>query len=160
MTALAEKLRNAGIDTVGARVTSICVKALRLYPDNPIKAWSHVGSSYGYDLLRSLAKDMGLPEVQERLVRPIQTRVPAPERVERRQKLREVVRSKYKNSAGVAWSDIGWHELPALTRDGKEATALLQAGPSIVPNDGRTVGQVLGVKKTEQILEAARATNA
>lgn len=156
MTDLAEKLRNAGADTVGARIATLCVEGLRLHPDNLFRAWGHVGSSYGYDLLRTLVKDMGLPEVHAHAIQPYRARAPSPERIERRQMLRELVRSKYKTSAGVAWSDVGWHELPALTRDGEEATALLEAGPAIVPNDGRTVGQVLGIKKTEQIIEAIR----
>ena len=156
MTALAEKLKRAGADTVGARVTTLCVEALRLHPDNLIKAWSHVGSSLGYDLLRDLAKDMGLPNIPDHQPLPFRPRIVPPERLERRQNLREVIRSKYKNGAGIAWSDIGWHELPALTRDGKEAAALLKAGPASIPNDGRTVGQVLGVKRTDQIIKSLR----
>lgn len=157
MTALAEKLQSAGIDTLGARITNICIEGLRLYPDNLRSAWAHVGSSYGYDMLRALAKDMGLPEIPAGTLQPAyRTSAITPDRVELKQKMREFVRSKYKNSGGVAWSDVAWHELPALTRDGKEASALLQASPAAVPNDGRTVGQVLGVKKVDEIIKAVR----
>lgn len=157
MTALAEKLKAAGVDTVGARLTDVCIEGLRLYPDSLIKAWAHVGMSFGYDFLRDRAKDMGLPDVPERSFRPIQPRIVTSEQLERRRQLKEVVRSKFKNSAGVAWSDVSWHELPALARDGNEAVALLTAGPAGVPNDGRTVGQVLGIRRTDQIIKAARA---
>lgn len=158
MTTLAEKLQNAGIDTLGARITNTCVEGLRLYPDNLRSAWAHVGSSYGYGLLRDLAKDMGLPEIPAgTLQSTYRTRAISAERVKQKQKLQEFVRSKYKNSGGVAWSDVPWHELPGLARDGKEASALLQASPASVPNDGRTVGQVLGVKKVDEIVKAVRA---
>jgi hypothetical protein len=51
--------------------------------------------------------------------------------------------------------------LHGLQRDGVEAKALLAAGPAGVPNDGRTVGDVLGVPAVDQIIKAARsgATN-
>jgi hypothetical protein len=79
-----------------------------------------------------------------------------PERLEKRRELQHIVRSKYKNSSDVAWSDVGWHELNSLKRDGAEATALLAAGPAHVPNDGRTAGQVLGVKQIDQIIAGVR----
>lgn len=157
MTALAEKLKTAGADTVGARVTTTCIEALRLYPDNVVKAWAHVGTALGYDLLRVLAKDMGLPKpTMPQTVQPIRPRLVEPKKAERLRELQKVVRSKFSNSAGVAWSDVGWHELHALARDGKEARVLLKAGPAAVPNDGRTVGQVLGIRRVDQLITAAR----
>lgn len=185
MTALAEKLRDAGADTIGARFTDVCTRAARLHPDNIDAAWRAVGSEFGHAFIRQIIADMNHPckpdgetgrlsteaiewkpsEITARpmvsfnrppVVKPYQPRVLAPERVERRKVLQEIVRSKFKNSAGVAWSDVSWHELSALDRDGNEAKALLMAAPGHVPNDGRTVGQVLGVAMVDKIIQEAR----
>lgn len=164
MTMLAEKLKDAGADTVGARFTSACVNALRS-TRSPLEAWESVGRSFGLEFLSGLERDIrGAAHVEPVLVastnigiqKPYQPRAIAPERMETRRKIEEVVRSKFKNSLGVFWSDVGWHELSALQRDGSEAAALLAAGPASVPNDGRNVGQVLGVKEVDRIIGALR----
>lgn len=175
MTVIAEKLRAAGADTVGAQLTTACVDAIRSHPDNVEAAWRQVGAVFGYDLIKSLMRDMtpdtkkgfgsqfasGEKKIQSAPVKIGETqytafeykpRVIPAERLEKRRQLRELVRSKFKNSNGVSWSDVGWHELTALQRDGAEAKALLEAGPANVPNDGRTVGDVLGVKRTDEII--------
>lgn len=155
MSALAEKLKTAGADTVGARLVTACVQELRQGQRSPARVWRQVGETFGYDLVCGLMKDMGL--VVEAVSPPTPVRpLLAPERLAKRRNLREIVRSKYKNSAGVSWSDVGWHELPALCRDGGEAAALLAHGPAAAPNDGRTVGQVLGVREVDRIVRAAR----
>ena len=186
MTALAEKLKEAGADTTGAKFTAICTDALRRHPDNLGAAWADVGASFGLGFLRGLQSDMRAHEpaavpkfkaayggsarnsmgaiskvnpiwLQPEEPKPYQPRVIPQARIERRQQLQEVVRSKFKNSANVAWSDVGWHELSAMSRDGVEARALLNAGPAAVPNDGRKVGDVLGVKKIDEIVGNIRA---
>lgn len=155
MSALAEKLKAAGADTVGARITCLGVEGLRLYHGRIGAVWAYIGAAYGYDLIAELAKDMKLPELKPAQVSG--ARGASPQDISVRKKLQELVRSKYKNSTGIAWSEVGWHELRAMARDGSEASALLDAGPANVPNDGRTVGQVLGVKTVDKIIEMARA---
>lgn len=183
MTALAEKLKDAGADTIGARLTSACTDAMRRHPQNLSQAWADVGASFGLEFLRGLQVDMRAheppPEPRYKasfggrssgmslfapasstalsITPKYQPRVMPQERIERRQKLQEVVRSKFKNSAGVSWSDVGWHELPAMKRDGAEAMALLAAGPANVPNDGRSVGEVHGTKLIDEIIGNVRA---
>lgn len=177
MTALAEKMQKAGVDTIGAQLTAVCVEALRREPNNLRAAWDYIGARFGWAFLSRLQKDLQnkseppkikqeiaamneVPEVfrkQEPKPYVPRSTVISPERLERRRQLAKVV-SKYKNSGDVAWSDVSWHELPGLKRDGKEAQALLAAGPSNVPNDGRTVGDVLGIKRTDEIIAEARKT--
>jgi hypothetical protein len=170
MSALAEKLEAAGVDTIGARLTAACAEAIRRHPDNPAAAWNYAGTMFGHEFVRGLMGDMRgcepIPEPRPRaspkasIVVPVRQHTPrviAPERLENRRKLQQIIRSKFKNSGGVSWSDVGWHELPLLTRDGKEADALLAAYSANVPNDGRTVGDVLGIKKTDSIIAAVRA---
>ena len=179
MSDLAEKLKSAGADTIGAQFTTACTEALRAYPDNIAKAWGHVGTSFGHEFMLGLLNDMRGPHVSQsaptipsscvqtvvgpaRLTTiatlpPYKPRVIPPERLEKRRELERVLRSKYKNSGGISWSDVGWHELALLTRDGREAGALLAACPGSVPNDGRTVGDVLGVKETDAIIAAIRS---
>lgn len=180
MTALAEKLNEAGADTLGAQLTTACIEGLRISPNNARAAWEHAFNAVGRELLIRLMADMApKPSLSEQLIRKAQSRplpsrpaelitpsMPAakpytprviePARIERRVRLQELVRSKYKNSSGVSWSDVGWHELPLLTRDGVEARALLAACSASVPNDGRTVGEVLGVKLVDDIVAKVR----
>jgi hypothetical protein len=168
VNAMAEKLKEAGVDTIGARLTAACTEAIRQYPGSIAEAWRFVGVTFGHEFVRGLMKDMqrnepqieqtsppvhaiGVPEQK-----PHQTRVIPPERLEKRRELRQVIRSKYKNSGDIAWSDVGWHELHGLKRDGVEARALLDAAPGNVPNDGRSVGEVLGVKRVDEIIGAVR----
>lgn len=162
MTMLAEKLKDAGADTVGAQFTAVCTQALRDHPSNLMEAWRTIGLAFGYEFLRGLAADMR-GETGDRVPASVTPMPVAPKKpplrkeiIEKRERVEHVIRSRFKNSAGIAWSDVGWHELPALARDGKEAASLLQAGPANVPNDGRTVGQVLGVKQTDAVIEAMR----
>lgn len=167
MTALAEKLKEAGADTLGAKLTTACIDAIRLNPKSVEAAWRHVGLAFGHSLIRGLMDDMQPPRAaraeRERVSRgperaPIGQPVVIPaERIEKRRQLQAIVRSKYKNSGNVSWSDVGWHELTALERDGMEARALLREGPANVPNDGRTVGDVLGIKRTDEIIGSLRS---
>lgn len=169
MSLLAEKMKQAGVDTIGAKLTQACIEALRRGPRNPVTAWLRAGELFGHEFVLGLIADMGpngapakplartYEQQQIAAKLPYRPRVASPERLERRRNLQEIVRSKYKNSGGIAWSDVGWNELPLLQRDGKEAAALLAAGPAHVPNDGRTVGQVLGVKQIDQIIATVRS---
>lgn len=165
MNALAEKLTVAGVDTIGARLTAVCTEALRRYPDSIMDAWRHVGIAFGHEFMGGLVDDMrgGRPAVPHKIDPPraapipYRARVIEPERLKKRRELQQIVRSKYQNSAGVAWSDVSWHALSALSRDGNEAVALLAAFSSDVPNDGRTVGDVLGVQRVDEIIAKARA---
>jgi hypothetical protein len=173
MNVMAEKLKEAGVDTVGARLTTACIEALRRHPDSSVDAWRYVWSVFGHEFIRGLMHDMQNKEPAAQEIKspptplsrgnhamanpvPYKPRVIPPERLEKRRELRELVRSKYMNSGGIAWSDVGWHELTLLRRDGKEAAALLDAGPASVPNDGRSVGDVLGIKRVDEIVAAAR----
>jgi hypothetical protein len=186
MNALAEKLKSAGVDTIGARLTTACTEALRRHPDSVVDAWQYVGAVFGHEFVRGLMDDMKgtastpapaqvkiEPGIESKMPEyryqaednrtgntttsvPYTPRVIPPERLEKRRELQRIVRSKYKNSGNVAWSDVSWHELHGLQRDGKEANALLAAGPANVPNDGRTVGDVLGIKETDEIIGQLR----
>lgn len=174
MNAFSEKLKDAGVDTVGARLTAACVEAIRRHPDSAVDAWRFAGASFGHEFVRGLMNDMqrNAPQIEQKspstpLSRgnhamanpaPYKPRVIPPERLEKRRELRQVIRSKFKNSGDVPWSDVGWHELNGLKRDGKEAIALLEAGPQNVPNTGMTVGDVLGIKKTDEIIAQVRAS--
>jgi hypothetical protein len=189
MNAMAEKLKEAGIDTVGARLTTACTEAIRRHPDSAMEAWRYVGAVFGHEFVRGLMDDMKGPPVTPTLNQEIEPgvestlptlstylarceatrtsntafsqtykpRVIPPERLEKRRELQRIVRSKYKNSGDVAWSDVGWHELHGLKRDGVEAKALLEASPAEVPNDGRSVGDVLGVKRVDEIIGEIRS---
>lgn len=171
MNAFAEKLQAAGVDTVGARLTAACTEAIRRHPESAVDAWRYVGAVFGHEFVRLLMKDMQNVPAQEpkspptplskgnhAMASPVpyKPRVIPQERLEKRRELQQLVRSKYRNSADVPWSDVGWHELNGLKRDGNEATALLQASPANVPNDGRNVGDVLGIKKTDEIIAHVR----
>lgn len=160
MTALAEKLKEAGADTIGARLTTACVDALRLHPNNQTAAWAHVGAIFGHEFLRVIAADMNIPHQQRAdstsAVQPYRPRAISPERSLRRAEIGRAIKSKYLNSGGIPWSDVSWHELHGLARDGSEARALLSAGPSNVVNDGRTVSDVLGVNKINEIIGKVR----
>lgn len=172
MNALAEKLEAAGVDTIGARLTTACTEAIRQHPGSVVDAWRYVGTVFGHEFVRGLMNDMQRNQPQKEQKSPLtplsrdnhrvggpatyRPRVIQPERLEKRRELQRVVRSKYKNSGDVPWSDVGWHELAGLKRDGREAQALLEAGPANVPNDGRNVGAVLGVKKVDEIIAAVR----
>jgi hypothetical protein len=187
MTAMAEKMNEAGVDIIGARLTAACIEAIRSHPDSVVDVWRTVGASFGHEFVRALMNDMQ-PKVQtveprkafdkiaaglnEALAvasgiaepsklhipapKPYQPRVIPPERLEKRRELQQLIRSKYKNSGGVAWSEVGWHELHGVKRDGTEAKALLEAGPANVPNTGQTVGQVLGVQRVDEIIMSVR----
>lgn len=172
MNAMAEKLKEAGVDTVGAKLTAMCTEAIRRHPDSVVDAWRFVGASFGHEFVRGLMNDMqrNLPQKEQKspptpLSRDnhslggatYKPRVIPPERLEKRRELRQIIRSKYKNSGDVAWSDVGWHELNGLKRDGTEAMALLKAGPANVPNDGRSVGDVLGIQRVDEIIGAVRS---
>ena len=154
MTALAEKLKEAGVDTIGPQLTTACVQALRAHPESIEAAWRAVGLNFGHALLRQLQSDMGLTQVAKPYTPRVQSLDPV--RTHRRAEIKRAIRSKYLNSAGVPWSEVSWHELHGLARDGVEAKALLTAGPSNITNDGRTVGDVLGIKKIDSIIEALR----
>jgi hypothetical protein len=173
MTAFAEKLQAAGVDTIGAKLTASCAEGIRQHPESVVDAWRFAGAAFGHEFTRGLMIDMqnsrsvtdepsSPPTPLSRgnhamaAPAPYKPRVIPPERLEKRRELRELVRSKYMNSGGIAWSDVGWHELTLLRRDGKEAAALLDAGPASVPNDGRSVGDVLGIKRVDEIVAAAR----
>lgn len=172
MNAFAEKLKAAGVDTIGARLTTACAEALRRHPESVVDAWRHVGAVFGHEFVRSLMKDMQTaPGAKPRspptplskgnhamaAPAPYKSRVIPNERLEKRRELQHIVRSKYKNSGDVPWSDVGWHELAGLRRDGQEAIALMDAGPQNVPNDGRNVGDVLGIKRVDEIVGKVRS---
>lgn len=179
MTAIAEKLKAAGVDTFEARFAVLAIEALRAHPDNIEAAWRLIGERFGHQYLRERAKDMRGPkkEAFERLAeaareavsvargetQPLNTPKPYVSRVvslkktaARREKLFERVRSKFKCHDGRYWSEVGWHELAGMTRQGAEARALLAAGPANVPNDERTIADVIGVTKIDQIIIGAR----
>lgn len=167
MTAFAEKLKEAGADTLGAQLITVLTDGVRRHPDSVVDAWRHAGAIFGYELARKIMKDMGHMQGKEKkspstplssatqYIAP-KSRVIPKERIEQRRKLQEIIRSKYRNSGGIPWSDVGWHELNGLKRDGKEAKALLAAGPANVPNVGKTVGEVLGVAHIDEIIAAVR----
>jgi hypothetical protein len=151
MTAFAEKLKAAGVDTIGAKLTAAVSDGLRKHPNNPVDAWTYAGFIFGHVFTQGLMMDMkgsanSLP------VKPYQPRVISEETVNRRRKQVASIRSKYKNSGGIFWSDVGYHELHGLARDGKEAKALLDACPANIPNDGRTIGKILGAARIDKIV--------
>jgi hypothetical protein len=169
MNAIAKKLKEAGIDTIGARLTTICTEAIRRHPDSVVDAWRYVGAMFGHEFVRGIMQDMGAKEREQMsplrdnqaqqqvgVTAPYKPRVIPKERLEKRRELQQIVRSKYRNSNGIAWSEVGWNELVANVRDGNEAQALLAAAPANVPNDGRKVGDVLGIKRIDEIIEAVR----
>lgn len=172
MNAMAEKLKEAGVDTVGARLTAACIEAIRKHPDSVVDAWRSVGPLFGHEFLSGIMNDMqrNTPPKEQRspptplsrdnhpvgVAAAYQPRVIPPERLEKRRELQQVIRSKYKNSGGIAWSEVGWHELHGLKRDGAEAKALLEAGPANAPNNGTTVGEVLGVQRVDEIIKSVR----
>lgn len=172
MTGLTEKLKEAGVDTVGALLTAACTEAIRRHPESAVDAWREVGRTFGHEFVRGLMQDMQgnlsakepsspptFPSRDNHRIgspAPYKPRIIPPERLEKRRQVQQFIRSKYRNSGDVPWSDVGWHELSGLKRDGKEAQALLDAGPANVPNDGRSVGDVLGVKKVDEIIAEAR----
>jgi hypothetical protein len=186
MTALAEKMKSAGVDTIGAKLTAACIEGLRRHPGNEKAAWGYAFEAFGREFVSGVMNDMRgtpmpsvkalvddlasdlrasgcpleVPDVRARPTppseKPYTPRIIAPQRLAERRRLAEVVRSKYKNSGGIAWSEVGWHELPLLKRDGAEAAALWNACSGEIPNDGRTVGDVLGIKKTDEIIAALR----
>jgi hypothetical protein len=120
---------------------------------------------FGYQFILDLKDDMRPKQARDgasslkpiKDAAPYRPRVIAPERLEKRREVKQIVRSKYMNSGGIAWSDVGWHELKATLRDGSEAAALLADGPAHVPNDGRTVGAVLGIKRVDEIIAEVRS---
>jgi hypothetical protein len=171
MNAMAEKLEAAGVDTIGARLTTACTEALRKHPESSVDAWRYVGTIFGHEFIRGLMQDMKTAPGKEPtppptpLSRdnhsiggpaPYKPRVIPKERLERSRQMQQAIRSKYKNSGGISWSDVGWHELRGLKRDGAEAEALFNAGPANVPNDGRSVGDVLGIEKTNEVIAGVR----
>lgn len=172
MSAMAEKLKDAGADTVGAQLTAACIEAIRRHPESAEEAWRLVGVAFGHEFIRGLMSDMRVTAPQREqssppppfsrdnhamaTPTPYRPRVIPPERLEKRRELQQIVRSKYKNSGNVPWSEVGWHELPGMRRDGKEADALLAAGPANAPNTGCSVGEVLGVKRTDEIIAGIR----
>lgn len=173
MNAMAEQLKAAGVDTIGARLTAVCTEAIRHHPESAADAWRYVGAVFGHEFVRSLMNDMQrnspakepksspllLDNHERASTAPYKPRVIPQERLEKRRQLQQIVRSKYKNSGDVPWSDVGWHELSGLQRDGREANALIAAGPASVPNDGRSVGDVLGVKQVDAIIAEVRQSS-
>lgn len=172
MSALAEKMKAAGIDTTGSQLSAACFEAIRRHPESAVDAWRYVGEVFGHEFVRQRMKDMRgsepkreprspSPQPSPPIVspKPYTPRFIAPERLEQRHKLQEVVRSKYKNSGGINWSDVPWNELRMMKRDGKEAEALLAACQAQVPtNDWNlTVGQVLSVTRVDEIIADVRA---
>lgn len=196
---LAEKLKDAGVDTIGAQLTAVCTEAIRQHPDSVIDAWRYVGAVFGHEFVRGLMSDMqpkvqtvepkkafdkisaGLSEaldIARGTAEPSKFHVPTPkpdkrflappsashvithERLKKRREIGQLVRSKYMNSGGIAWSDVGIHESHGLIRDGKEAAALLQACGPNVPNDGSTYGDILGSKRVDEIIAQVRDTKA
>lgn len=166
MSALAEKLKGAGIHPRDVAADLAIAKYLNSGGTiDGLQARLDVAAARmrGVTLASGASTTpVGAPVEPSRGVSPVaapapyRPRIVAPERLERRRQLQQIVQSKFKNSAGIAWSDVGWHELALLTRDGKEASALLEASPGAVPNDGRTVGEVLGIKRVDEIIEGSR----
>lgn len=137
--------------------SGVCEEAVKLHPNDVAAAWEFVGKAFGHDFLRSLGKSSLAPRA-ECAPKPYLPRIAlSPERFERRMELRKAVRSRYSNSVGVAWSDVIWADLPGLHRDGVEANALLAAAPGNIPNDGSTVGDMLGVHRVDEIIEKLRS---
>lgn len=138
--------------------SGVCEEAIRLHPDDIPAAWEFVGKTFGHDFLRSLGRASFAPR-PEHAAKPYQPRPITVEREERRLHLRKAVRSKFSNSVGVAWSDVLWVDLNGLKRDGAEAQALLAAAAAddLIPNDGSTVGDVLGLKRVDAIIAEVRA---
>ena len=170
MTALAEKLKRAGYDTFEARFAVLATEAIRAHPHSVVEAWKLIGEKFGFEYLRERMKDMKGGKAERSPPNPLAVSNPAicspkpytpriisKERVEQRRRQADAVRSKFKNSGGIYWSEVGWHELFGLARDGVEANALLAAGPANVPNDGRTVGNVLGAERIDKIIKEVRA---
>jgi hypothetical protein len=132
--------------------SGVCEEAVRLHPNDIDAAWEFVGRAFGHDFLRSLGKASFAPTRK-----PYAPRTIEPARLERRLELKKAIRSKFSNSVGVAWSDVIWADLYGLQRDGKEAQALLAAASESIPNDGSTVGDILGVRQVDEIIEKLRS---
>lgn len=59
MTALAEKMKSAGVDTIGSRLTANACDAIRNDADESVvNIWNAVGRSFGYEFIRGLMADM------------------------------------------------------------------------------------------------------
>lgn len=177
MNAMTEKLREAGADTVGARLTTACIEAVRRHPENIVDAWRFVGATFGHEFIRGIMADMQPkgqtiepqfhPAPSSPLPRnntisspaPYKPRVITLERLEKRRELQRIVQIKfgYKTSDGTDWAQIGAHELDGMDRDGAMARAV-KARIGILTNEDRfrTVGDLMTAKQFEEVADQVR----
>jgi len=183
MTLLADKLKNAGADTLGAEFISRLTEAVRRYPDSVVDAWRCLGDMWGYAKARQVMKDMsGLdgkekhspptPLSAERAVpisgkpirlpspKPYQPRVkPDPARIEiAKEKVIKIIHSQFKSRAGIWWSEYTYQGLQAEKFDGLEADAVIAIWPAGHRNDGTKAGEAIGIKKIDKAIAAFRAS--
>lgn len=174
MSEMAEKLKDAGVDTVGARLTTACTDAIRKHPDSVVDAWRYVGAVFGHEFVRGLMSDMqakvqaaepiarGTAEPSKLHIptpKPYQPRVIPPERLEKRRALQQIVRIHfgYKTSDGTDWAQIGAHELDGMDRDGAMARAV-KARIGVLTNEDRfrTVGDLMTAKQFNEVVDQVR----
>lgn len=138
MEAVALRMKKGKLDLGGAKPTPALGSLLSPIPEDQ---WKKSGL---------VEERGGSPRMQN--VKPYKPREALAERIERLRPLQEIIRSKFKTSDGRHWSDITPHEANAMSRDGVEAKALLAAIPVGQPNDGKSFGDILGVKGVDRIL--------
>lgn len=171
MNAMSEKLEEAGVDTIGARLTAACVEAIRRHPDSAVDAWRFAGASFGHEFIRGIMSDMqrGVPQIEQRsppahalgvpAPKPYQPRVIPPERLEKRRALQQVVRIQfgYKTADNTDWADVGAHELDGMDRDGAMARAV-KARIGVLTNEDRfrTVGDLMTAKQFNEVVDQVR----
>lgn len=171
MNAMAEKLEEAGVDTIGARLTAACIEGIRRHPESSMDAWNHVFSIFGYQFVSGLMNDMkGSARQKEQrsppahalgvpAPKPYQPRVIPPERLEKRRALQQVVRIQfgYKTADNTDWADVGAHELDGMDRDGAMARAV-KARIGVLTNEDRfrTVGDLMTAKQFNEVVDQVR----
>jgi hypothetical protein len=173
MNAIAEKLEAAGVDTIGARLTTSCTEAIRRHPDSVGDAWALVGTIFGHEFVRGLMGDMRGPQEPEsppatldlrdchvfKSPAPYKPRVIQPERLQKRQELQAIIRIRfgYKTADGTDWAQVGAHELDGMDRDGAMARAV-KARIGVLTNEDRfrKIGDLMTAKQFEEVANDVR----
>lgn len=154
MTAIGDKLKDAGVDTLGAKITTLVIEGIRFYPNSVVDVWRFVGERVGYDLIRIVMKDMGVdrrgPEKSPMSplgndAQPVgggpkkslddyrrERERREKEKAERdKRKARVIVMFKSKTYDGRDWAEVGAHELPGMARQGGIARELIKELPEL-----------------------------
>lgn len=179
MNALAEKMKDAGVDTIGARLTATCVEAIRRHPENVTDAWRFVGATFGHEFIRGIMADMqpkgqtiepqfhpapSSPSPRNNTIAspapaPYKPRVIPPERLEKRRELQQIVRIQfgYKLGDGTDIAQLGVHELDVVDRDGAMVRAV-KARIGVLTNEDRfkKVYEVMTQKQFNEVLDQVR----